>query len=68
MSWSSPSAGEGASVYQCFAPKAVQEESRLGLAVWPNMIIKARTLLVPLGGDTSLRGVKPFSKLAGKLN
>lgn len=68
MSWSSPSAGEGASVYRCSAPKAVQEESRMGLAVWPNMVVKARALLVPLGGDTSLRRVKPFSKLAGKLN
>lgn len=47
-------------------PKAGQKESRIGLTVWLNVVMKAWTVLVPPAGDSLLRREKPSSKLAGK--
>lgn len=47
-------------------PKAGQKESRMGLTVWLNVVMKAWPVLVPPGGDSLLRREKPSSKLAGK--
>lgn len=60
--------GEGAAFLCVLPPKAAQENSRKGLAVWSNMVMRAGSVLVAPGWDTLLRREKSSSKLAGKLN